>query len=424
MADQNQNLQNSIPGTLRTLKTDLENLNSSPQDRLQQAGNFVQARPSTNSTQNITPTKIDSNIENKVSEKKDIPPLNSFVDNSAYSLSNMKSTEDVKLSNMQNLVKENTPKPVSDSKSNGFSVLDESLDILLNNNDNLNLVAKDSKEISPKLDILPKTENELGLNTASNQFDINSLNIQDDINNNKKSSIKGILSIVLIIILIILIGGGIYLFNISRNNNTNNISNSPAPTPSPTSSPIPTPTISPLFVNIKKLDISFVNTEPIRQTILSQLANETDSLIELNLTQNGNKVTIQDLADALTVTFPVEIIDNVEEYWLYGYNQQGIYKLTGVIKLKNDKNPETLINNWSTSIPRDLAGFSINSPSRIVNIPTIKQSSINNSSGKTFKNYYYNYTSPADSIDVSSYEKYLLMASSQDSMKYILNQIK
>jgi hypothetical protein len=109
---------------------------------------------------------------------------------------------------------------------------------------------------------------------------------------------------------------------------------------------------------------------------------------------------------------------------MYGYNQQGIYKLTGVIQIKNDKNTETLIDNWSTSIPRDLAGFSISSPSRIVNIPTIKQSSINASSGKIFKNYYYNYTSPADSIDVSSYEKYLLMASSQDSMKYILNQIK
>jgi hypothetical protein len=82
------------------------------------------------------------------------------------------------------------------------------------------------------------------------------------------------------------------------------------------------------------------------------------------------------------------------------------------------------VENWSNSIPRDLAGFSINLPSRIVNNPQIKTSTITNNSGKVFNNYYYNYTSPSDSIDVSSYENFILLASSQDSMRYILEQIK
>lgn len=417
MPDQNQNLQNSIPGTLRTLKTDLENLNNSPQDRLQQAGNFVQARPSTNLTQNITPTKIDSNIENKVVEKKDIP-LNNLKPDNNYSWSNMNpvsgnpNTDDIK-----NVSDKIDFKPNSEIKPS-FSVLDSNIDFPLDDkNKQLNINTLNNNGVDPSQVNPLKSEID-----NQNKFDKNIFNTQDNIDDSKKSSVKKIISVVTVVVLLVLIGGGIYLFNRSRVNNNITTSSDTNPTPKP--NPISNTTVIPLFANIPKLDISFINTEPIRQTILTQLNNKKDSLIELNLTKDGNKVSLVDLSDALSITLPSDILNNAKEYWLYGYNQQGIYKLTAVIQINDDQNISESIDNWSTSIPRDLSGFSINSPSRIVNIPTIKQSSIVNSSGKTFKNYYYNYTSPTDSIDVSSYENYLLMGSSQESMKSILEKIK
>jgi hypothetical protein len=117
-------------------------------------------------------------------------------------------------------------------------------------------------------------------------------------------------------------------------------------------------------------------------------------------------------------------IGTIENYKFYAYNQQGVYKLVAVLGLVEDQEAKTFVENWSSAIPRDLAGFSINLPSRIVNSPEIKKSTITNNSGKVFDNYYYNYTSSTDSIDVSSYENFVLIASSQDSMKYVLEQIR
>lgn len=418
MPDQNQNSQNLIPGTLRTLKTDLDNAFDSPQDRLQQAGNFVQARPDIDSVPiqnhsfNQKPISTNINIENKTQDKKDIS--SSYTSSKpTYSWSNMTMPQDnnLKVDSNLDLKKSNQVEknePLLNNKS-GFSALDDSISIPLDN------TIKDDKNI------LNDSLSVKDLNINNNiQSDTNPFNLNDQVNYPKKSILKTIIPFIIIIILVVLIGGGVYLF-ISRNK-SNVITEKPNPNPTPV--PVPITEITPLFANIPKLNISFIDNQPIRQTILTQLNTSKDSLIELNLTKDGNKVALADIADVFSINIPIEVKDNTENYWLYGYNQQGIYKLTGVFQIKNDKNVSQLVENWANSIPRDLAGFSINSASRIVNIPTIKQSSITNSSGKVFKNYYYNYTSPTDSIDVSSYEKYLLIASSQDSMKYILNKIK
>jgi hypothetical protein len=447
MADQNKTPQNQIPGTLRTLKTDLEMTKSNPQDRLQQAGNFVQARPEpvntpTNNTQpNITPSPtvsaldIKSDIKPQVS-KQDIPeatpnsnpnpaPTPKLQPN--YSWSNM-STSNTQINNAE--FKPTTPQAPVENKS-GFSVLDDSIDLPLDNTNGINNVSpkiesQSSAPISSQTtELPPKVE-------PSNQapaFDINSLNLQDDAPaiSIKKSS-KGLFPALIVVLLLSLIGGGLYFyFNMSGNtpeiadNTDTNTDNNTDNTPDNESEEPSQEFTSPLIQD-SAVDIAFVDSEPIRRTIATVLTDKSDTIIQLNLTKDNTSVNLIDTADALGITIPS--VGTIRDYKFYAYNQQGVYKLVAVLGLEEGQDSKIFIENWSSSIPRDLAGFSINLPSRIVNTPEIKKSTITNNTGKIFENYYYNYTSPADSVDVSSYENYILIASSQDSMQYILDQIR
>jgi hypothetical protein len=434
MADQNQNPQNQIPGTLRTLKTDLEMTKSNPQDRLQQAGNFVQARPEPintqtnnaqpNSTSNATgsATNIDSNNKPPVLKQDvpEVPPTSKPQAN--YSWSNM-STSNNKVNNSE--FKPSAQAPV-ESKS-GFSVLDDNIDLPLDNSSSLNN-ANSKVEFTPAT---PSSQNPTTLsptvepNNQATPFDINSLNLQDDTPSPKpKKSSKGLFSALIVVILLGLIGGGLYFyFNISSN--TNDISdNTDTNTDLPTDNEpeAPSPEFNSPLIQDSVVDIAFIDSEPIRRTITTVLIDKNDTLIQLNLTKDNAPVNLIDTADVLGVTIPS--IGTINDYRFYAYNQQGVYKLVAVLVLEEEQDAKVFVENWSNSIPRDMAGFSINLPSRIVNTPEIKRSTITNTSGQVFENYYYNYTSPADSIDVSSYENYVLIASSQDSMKYVLEQIK
>jgi hypothetical protein len=432
MADQNQNPQTQIPGTLRTLKTDLEIGKSNPQDRLQQAGNFVQARPevSSNVTSNSTGVAASISIDAKPAvEKKDIPAVSTESKTQAnYSWSNMSSTPNINSNTSFNP----TSKAPAETKS-GFSVLDDSIDLPL---DSSSVTTSQTPNPAPNpinVATTPATPQKLDTNTQNNQFNINNLNLQDEnIKPSKpKSSGKGLISAVIVIILLGLIGGGVYFyFNISSNRNTDITTDDNTNLDDNISIDDPTEItddlsnarfISPLIQN-STVDIAFNDSEPIRRTITTTIADKSDTLIELNLTKDNNSVSLVDIADILGLTIPS--VGTIENYRFYAYNQQGVYKLVAVLGLSVDQEAKTFVENWSSSIPRDLAGFSINLPSRIVNSPEIKKSIITNNSGKVFDNYYYNYTSPSDSADVSSYENFVLIASSQDSMKYILEQIR
>jgi hypothetical protein len=432
MADQNQNPQNQIPGTLRTLKTDLEIGKSNPQDRLQQAGNFVQARPEVSS--NATPNPMGASASIPVDakpavEKKDIPAVSTESKSQPnYSWSNMSSTPNIN----PNASFSPTSKAPTETKS-GFSVLDDSIDVPL---DSSSVTQPQTQNPAPNpinFAATPATAQKLNTNTQNNQFDINTLNIQDEnIKPSKpKSSGKGLISAVIVIILLGLIGGGVYFyFNISSNRNTDITTDDNTNLDDNISIEDPTEItddssnvrfISPLIQN-STVDIAFNDSEPIRRTITTAVADKSDTLIELNLTKDNNPVSLIDVADIMGITIPS--IGTIENYRFYAYNQQGVYKLVAVLGLAEDQNAANFVDSWSNSIPRDLAGFSINLPSRIVNSPEIKKSIITNNFGKVFDNYYYNYTSPSDSSDVSSYENFVLIASSQDSMKYILEQIR
>lgn len=453
MADQNtqnQNSQNQISGTLRTMKTDLDlGSNPNPQDRLQQAGNFVQARPDTDTKPTPVPlvnpviptnpipqsTQTIPNSTSIVSpDKKDIPTTTNIPNTNsqpkpAYSWSNMNIAKpDIIKEDFVADTKKETPNNIPttpnkvDNKS-GFSVLEDTIDLPLNNTkptQTANTLNANKANLGAFV-AEPKTDN------MSTEFNLNGLNSQD--NNisvpkpKLKSSINTFVPIIIVVILLVLIGGGVYAFNISRNSNTKVAENKPADNTTTTPTPAPTPKSTPLLTGIPKVDIAFVDTEPIRQTILSQLSSKKDPLIELNLTKDNNRVSLTDIADVMALVIPTDILSSLQDYWLYAYSQEGIYKLTAILEVNKDKQAKELVDNWSNSIPRDLSGFSINLPSRIVNTPTINKTVITTNSGKSFDNNYYNYTSPADSIDVSSYENYVLMASSQASMRYILNQI-
>lgn len=319
--------------------------------------------------------------------------------------------------------------PVIEPKS-GFSVLDDSIDFPLDNKDIApttipNFNVNKSSTSNPNLEPSTLISN-LDVNKPNDQFDINSLNLQDDIADSKpkKSSVKNLIPFAVVIVLLVLIGGGVYLyFNMSNQGNTTVTTNTDTNVDTDnTDNTTTTPSFnSPLTVS-STLDIAFVDSEPIRRTIATLLSDKSDTLIKLNLTKDNNTISLIDMADVLDITIPS--IGTIKNYEFYAYNQQGVYKLVAVLGLPSGQDAKSFIDNWANSIPRDLAGFSINLPSRIVNDPQIKKSTVTNSAGNIFENYYYNYTSPTDSVDVSSYENFVLIASSQDSMKYVLEQIR
>jgi hypothetical protein len=410
MADQNQN---TIPGTLRTLKTDLDSNNTNPQDRLQQAGNFVQARPNLDS-----PIISSDNTSNKAAlstldindSKQDIPESKPVTPQApSYSWSNINTSASTPIDIKKDISTPNSSVAKSELKS-GFSALDETIDFPLNN------LADPNSNIS-------NTPNTPGTPQLSNIPDFTGQQ-DDNTTNTSKSSSKAMITGFIVVILLGLIGAGIY-FYISRSTpeTPTQTNNTPKPNTPENITP-PTVAIKPLFMGITKSDISFNDTEPIRKTVATSLNAQKAPFVELNLTKDGKKVSLADISIAFGLTIPKTITDNVTEYWLYGYNQEGIYKLTATIQLNAGQTAKTLVDNWSTAIPRDLSGFSLSSSSRIVNKPEIKTSTVTNSLGKTFTNYYYNYTSSTDSTDVSSVENYIVIASSQNSMNYLLNQIK
>lgn len=408
MADQNQN---TIPGTLRTLKTDLDLNNTNPQDRIQQAGNFVQARPDLNSP--VTPPVENTSNKGNVSvldiavTKQDIPQsTDTKPQDPGYSWSNINTntsptTVDIK----KDIATPNSSVAKPDIKS-GFSALDESVDLPVND-----LVKGDSN--TPNTPPTPPLSNIPDFTVPQNDISAPS----------SKSSSKAIITGLVVVVLLGLIGTGIY-FYITRSTVTTPTQTNTTPQPNTPTPPDENLTIKPLFAGITKSDIAFNDSEPIRKTITTNLNGQKTSFIELNLTKDNKKVSLADMSTAFGIVIPTEITDNATEYWLYAYNQEGIYKLNATIQLKAGQNAKTLVDNWSTSIPRDLSAFSLSSPSRIVNKPEVKTSTITNTAGKLFTNYYYNYTSPTDSTDVSSVENYIVVASSQNSMKYLLNQIK
>jgi hypothetical protein len=436
MADQNQN---QITGNIRTLKTDLEVSIVKPQDRLQQAGNFVQARPTDIHNNMVdqktntggfesTNTPSTNNISDSPSEeKKDVPAVSvESKSQQNYSWSNMSPNSN---SNNSTFIPKNQS---STETKSGFSVLDDSIDLPLENDPNNNttpFLNKVSNIGSTQLDTIPpgdKSEN----NNQANQFDINSLNLQDDTQDikPKKQSSAGLISAVIVIVLLGLIGGGVYFYlNMSSKKTDNKVTtdkdnNVDIDNSTDINENTPKPTFESPLTQDSAVDIAFNDIEPIRRTISTFLADKSATLIQLNLTKDDTIVSLIDIADIMGINIPS--IGTIEDYRFYAYNQQGVYKLVAVLGLDSGQDAKTFVENWSNSIPRDLAGFSINLPSRIVNSPEIKNTSITNNSGQTFDNYYYNYTSPNDSIDVSSYENFVLIASSQDSMRYILNQIR
>ncbi|MGA1046581.1 MAG: hypothetical protein ACO3UU_01095, partial [Minisyncoccia bacterium] len=415
MADQNQ-----IPGSFRTLKTDLASTDTNPQDRLQQAGNFMQARPKTDddapkpyeptiqdvepkvqsnyswTNMDIAPAKLnESNPKPTIStdsEDKSRAKLSALDDN--IDLPMVKNIEPPVNNNINLSLNKNIEPPVN---NNINLSLNKNIEPPVNNNINLSLnknteppvdskiqlpldsnlksinpsFGKDNNPINDQADDLSDSKKDIS--NPNNQFDINSLDLQDDMKDVKhKSSGKGLLSIGIVIILLGLIGGGVYLyFNIDSSNNSVNPNNASVnPESTPTATPPSNSKSNPLLSASSKVDISFSDSEPIRKTISTNLTDKKDTLIELNLIKDNNPVSLIDTASALGITIPS--IDTIKNYNFYAYNQQGVYKLICVLGLSSDQDANQFVDSWSSAIPRDLAAFSISLPSRIVNTPQVK----------------------------------------------------
>jgi hypothetical protein len=446
--------QNQISGTLRTLQTDIS---GDPQDRLQQAGNFVQARPevvvSTSAPQNPTNQSVtgatpDPNTVNPNTEKKDIPEVNT-TDKPTYSWTN--SSPEISSENKPPISVDMQKTPVSPSNTPNSATTKPSLSVLDDSIDFTNATTPASLSVTPStlnssatmqstgakpdLGSLPTPEQQVysSFNTGDN------FSLEDKLEDKpedkpKRKPIKK--TGIIVGLLILLIGVGVYIYttnsfnlatilNFSSSPNTNTTPDTAQPTEPDTVRGTPF-VVTPEIISI---DISQDSNETIRNNILLILNREggtvKSELTELLLVKGENqpKLSLEEFAQIFGFNLSPEIVDKAKDYWIYVYNQQGIYKLASVIELFDDSTAQTLVTNWGSSIPRDMAPFSLSSPSRIVNAaPELKTSTFVNSKGETFVNNYYNYTSNTDSIDVSTTSNYIILSSSQDAMGYITGQ--
>lgn len=198
------------------------------------------------------------------------------------------------------------------------------------------------------------------------------------------------------------------------------------PTPDPIVDPIEDPVEDPILVGVRPIrPVSstsvIIDTAAIRSDILAELSGTTESLVEVTLKdQTGTDLSFEDVADAMGLVVPGSITDEILDSWMYVYNQEGIYKIAAAVQLNEGVDAPALVQSWSTSIPRDMTGFSLSSISRGVTTPEIRSAEVE-LDGTPATNYFYNYGEPTNSIDVASTGEYILFGSSQETMGELIS---
>lgn len=169
-----------------------------------------------------------------------------------------------------------------------------------------------------------------------------------------------------------------------------------------------------------------VNPSSIRSDIIAKISGLQEESIYLELKNpSGENLSLRDFASYMGITIPENILNNNNKWWTYVYKEQGLYKITNILEMNNNA-IETFLEEWKSSISRNMSGYSLNSssrgmtssePSKLVNIL---------SSGKQISIYYYNYTTPSNSIDVGYIkdDKYIFISSSKFSMESLVKSFE
>ncbi len=427
--DQSQNQDKKrVPGTFTTMKDALEPQHSSPEDRLHQAGNFL--------SENAERSSEPANVSEFDSTKKN-PQVTGDVDKS--SLSEKKS----KLSGLSIDSDQPTQSKDPESKELDFSRLDDN----------------DFKMSSSNLgSTIESSSQKRSLDDTSSFSDTISLDLEDESKDfsfeksqaptPKKSKTPFVVGGVLVILIIV--GVSVYILEDQLNilgtgteqeevedldlseedqddddisfEFEDDIGDTFGPTdPGEDDESFIPGSGTPLVISEAEVTVALNGEGNIRTEILTELSEQGSRLIEVTLAGSDNlPLTFEQYQNLLGIQTPARVMNSVQDYWVYAYNQDGIYKLATILQLDSSEDTQEITESWLDTIPQDLSSFSLSSSSRNAPIDaSMNSSEVLTRNNRTLRNYFYNYTEPTNSIDVTYINDYIIIASSQATMDHL-----
>ncbi len=433
--DNNQNKKN-IPGTFTTMKDDMSNAKLSPEDRLQQAGSFMIDEPSAES---VKATEFDSkqkSFQAAPQTKKDA----SATQEPSGSLSGFSFDDDDDVASVPEKSSESAKVSHQPSSGLDFSQLDDIDSPLL---------APQSSPSAPKQDvsldnIFESKESSLeGFGGLASGSGLTDFSLEDKPEPKKKKKSKAPVIVGGMLMLLIIVGVSVYALDTQINIFGPDSTQDPVEDldlsegvedpivpgeETPIEEPIEEPVIedgTPLIALDTVVPVTLVEGGNIRTDILNTISDETEELIEVTLlTSDGSPVPFSEVQSEMSIDTPQVLSDAVIDYWLYAYNQEGIYKIGAILELEKSVSTDQLVVDWLPDIPADMSGFSLSSSSRSFSETSSMQSSeVTAPSGKVLASYFYNYTEPSNSIDITYIDEYVLLGSSQLTMEALISSL-
>jgi hypothetical protein len=176
----------------------------------------------------------------------------------------------------------------------------------------------------------------------------------------------------------------------------------------------------------KSLKVSVTQGGGIRQEMQKVLEQEVDKpFVEIVLTDSlGDKISLNDFTTRMGITIYPDIVSMVSDYTVYGYLLEDMPKLGLMLELKRNL-AETYVDLWVDRVVSDLSGFSLKTDNRLQSTGLMKSIEIDQKAlGRSIRNYYYNYSGLGDnSVDITAYNQYVLIANSKDAMRFLLAQM-
>lgn len=436
---QNQNKKN-IPGTFTTMKDDVANAKLSPEERLQRAGSFaVDESPA--APESVEVTGFDSKNPSMQPEKSFAAPPsvdNPVQEEKAGALSGFSFDDD-------------EPAKASSQPSKGldFSQLDDDEFRTPEPKSTPPVGASTtSKDVSFD-DIFDSADSNASFGDAGSiQPESDSFTFDDEPPVKKKKKSKAPVIVGGVLMLLILVGVSVYALDSQLNlfgppatpqpvddldfsdtDDTDLGTGDTDPTPIDTD-PVDTdpqdtfvPGSGTPIVVADASETVTIGENNIRTDILNQITGSSSNLIEVTLAgSDGLPLSFEQFQEALGIRTPGVLSDSVTDYWVYAYNQDGIFKMGTVLQIEPSLSTDQVVVDWLSTVPQDLSGFSLSSSSRsAAGDAAMRSSEVTTPGGRTLTNYFYNYTEPTNSIDITYVDSYIVMASSQLSMEALIN---
>jgi len=470
MQDIKKNIPKSVTlrplGQIRTMSDDIKEAQS-PEDRANLAGNIFSAKEESVKIENEI--KNSNPVDGMVGTK--IPFLGSTEEEASPVEINTVSNGDVPVLTEDKIGAE---LPKSDFQLNLSADLEQPQEEKIDHRKELEqkskelFAKKDNNGLSNSL-VFPKDEvpfskkdsldnnplfKEMSVDSNSNgpvNNNVNPIPTYDD--NLPKKSNKMIYYIIGGVVVILLVGGGVAFFllgnsgvdNNQANNDTQNTDESVPTLPSEDDTEDDDVVVDnpvdedldmdsgidededsdSLFAGVSMVPV-VVKPTSIRSDIIAKVSGLQEEVIYLDLkNEAGTKISLREFASYMGITIPESILSGNSKWWTYAYKEQGLYKITNVLEMNNNAT-ESFIEEWKPAISRNMSGYSLNSSSRGISTVDPSQTTITTSDGRQVLVYFYNYTTPSNSIDIGYIkdDKYIFMASSKFSMEALIKSFE